>query len=71
MRVKNNNVKADDKRQLLSVDECAELAGNSPFWWRVAAYKGRVASVKLGTSLRIPLSEVNRIISENTRPRVA
>jgi len=56
---------------LLSVDECAEIGGNSAFWWRRAAYSGRVSSVKLGTSLRISLEEVNRIIAENTRPRVA
>lgn len=63
-------IEPDQGFELRSVDECANFAGNSPFWWRRAAYDGRVASVKLGTSLRIPLSEVKRIIAEGTRPRV-
>lgn len=56
-------------RLLLSVEECAQLAGNSGWWWRRAAYTGKVASVKLGSSLKIPKAEVDRIIAESMRPR--
>lgn len=62
---------AEISRKLLSVDECGATAGNSSWWWRRAAYAGRIESVKLGHRLMIPATEVDRIIAEGTRPRVA
>ena len=35
------------------------------------AYDGRVESTKVGTRLLIPASEVDRVISEGTRPRLS
>lgn len=58
------------ERRLLSVDECQEVSGFSSWWWRRAAYAGRVESVKVGKMLKIPAMEVDRVISEGTRPRV-
>jgi hypothetical protein len=59
------------KRDCLSVDECQSKSGMSAWWWRRQAYSGRVISIKISRRLMIPTSEVDRIISENTRPRIA
>ena len=58
------------QRRLLSVDECQAVTGLSSWWWRRAAYAGRVESVKISNRLLIPVEAVDRIIAENTRPRV-
>lgn len=56
------------------VDECGKMASNSPWWWRQMAYKGKIASIKLGAGrgsrLLIPKSEVDRILREGLRPRL-
>jgi hypothetical protein len=59
------------EREYLSVVECEQMTGRSQWTWRRDAYEGRVASVKLGRLLRIPLSEVRRIMAEGLRPAVA
>lgn len=61
------------EREYLSVEDCASLAPMSPWWWRRAAYSGKIASTKLpgkNGRLLIPVSEVNRILAEGMRPRV-
>jgi predicted site-specific integrase-resolvase len=60
----------DVERQFVSVAEAEALTGISRWTWRVYAYKGRVASVKVGRRLLLPLSELHRILAEGTRPRV-
>ena len=45
------------------------MTGTSTWFWRRKAYDGTVSSVKFGTRLLIPRSEVERLIAENTRPR--
>jgi hypothetical protein len=61
---------AEINRKLLSVDECGAITGLSPWWFRRAAYAGRIESVKFGQRrLMIPATEVDRIIAEGTRPR--
>jgi excisionase family DNA binding protein len=54
----------------LSVVEAEEHTGVSRWTWRRMAYDGRVASVKLGTRLLIPLAEIERVLQEGARPRL-
>ena len=54
---------------LMTVDDSATLTGLSVWTVRQMAYKGRVASVKLGRRLMIPVAELRRVILESTRPR--
>jgi hypothetical protein len=54
----------------LSVTETELETGISKWTWRRMAYRGDVASVKVGTRLLIPLSEINRVLQEGTRPRL-
>jgi excisionase family DNA binding protein len=56
--------------RLLTVKKFAELLGLSPWTIRHYAYSGRISSVKLGTRLLIPTSEIDRLIEENMRPRL-
>ena len=56
--------------QLLGVAEAERLTGVSRWTWRRWAYDGKIASVKLGKRLLIPGSEIERLVSENTRPRL-
>lgn len=55
--------------ELVSVQGAETMTGRSRWSWRRDAYEGRIASVKLGTRLLIPVSEIRRVIAENTRPR--
>jgi hypothetical protein len=56
--------------ELVSVQSAEIMTGRSRWSWRRDAYEGRIASVKIGAKLLIPISEVRRVISENTRPRL-
>jgi excisionase family DNA binding protein len=56
------------KAEYLGVGEAEALTGVSRWTWRRMAYDGRVTSVKLGTRLLIPISEIERLVAENTRP---
>lgn len=56
--------------EYLSVKDAELMTGRSRWSWRRDAYEGKIASVKLGASLLLPLSEVRRLIAENTRPAV-
>jgi excisionase family DNA binding protein len=49
----------------------AERLGVSIWTLRKKAYMGDVASVKIGTKLLIPESELERLVQENLRPRRA
>jgi hypothetical protein len=57
--------------QYFGVAEAATMTGTSAWFWRKRAYAGQISSVKFGTRLLIPRSEIERIIRENTRPRLA
>jgi hypothetical protein len=57
--------------ELVSVQSAEIMTGRSRWSWRRDAYEGRIASVKLGAKLLIPMSEIRRVIAENTRPRLA
>jgi excisionase family DNA binding protein len=56
--------------QLLTVQAAADVIGLSVWTLRAWAYAGKVSSVKLGKRLLIPQSELDRLVSENTRPRL-
>jgi hypothetical protein len=54
--------------EYLSVVDCEIMTGRSRWSWRRDAYGGRIASVKIGAKLLIPIAEIRRVIAENTRP---
>jgi hypothetical protein len=56
--------------ELVSVQGAETMTGRSRWSWRRDAYDGKIASVKIGAKLLIPVSEIRRVIAENTRPRV-
>ncbi len=55
----------------VGVDVAGEQTGLSPWTWRRWAYEGKVASIKVGSRLLIPRSEIERVLSEGLRPAVA
>jgi hypothetical protein len=57
--------------EYVGVAEAEAMTSRSRWSWRRDAYNGTIASVKIGSRLLIPVSEIHRVISENTRPRVA
>ena len=63
-------VAAKIEPELVSVQAAEVMTGRSRWSWRRDAYEGRVASVKLGARLLIPVSEIRRVIAEGTRPRL-
>jgi hypothetical protein len=56
--------------ELVSVQGAETMTGRSRWSWRRDCYSGAVASVKIGRRLFVPVSEVRRVIAENTRPRL-
>ncbi len=52
----------------LSVQEAESFSGVSKWTWRRWAYDGKVASVKLGKRLLIPVAEIERLVEQGTRP---
>lgn len=57
--------------QLLSVGQAAAALGISIWTLRGWAYRGQIASHKVGKRLMISTAEVARIIRESERPRLA
>ncbi len=55
----------------LGVAEAEAQTGVSRWTWRRWAYDGKITSVKLGKRLLIPASEIERLVTDNTRPRLA
>ena len=51
-------------------ENAGAITGRNRWSWRRDAYDGKIASVKLGAKLLIPISEIRRVIAENTRPRL-
>jgi hypothetical protein len=56
--------------EYVSVQGAETMTGRSRWSWRRDAYSGKIASVKLGVKLLIPIAEIRRVIAENTRPRL-
>jgi hypothetical protein len=55
--------------ELIGMDDAEAMTNRSRWSWRRDCYSGAVASVKIGRRLFIPMSEIRRVIAENTRPR--
>jgi hypothetical protein len=68
--VKRLAIIAQIEAEYLSVQGAETMTGRSRWSWRRDAYAGKIASVKLGTKLLIPIAEIRRVIAENTRPRL-
>jgi hypothetical protein len=56
--------------EYVSVQGAETMTGRSRWSWRRDAYEGRIASVKLGAKLLIPIAEIRRVMAENLRPRL-
>lgn len=56
--------------EYVGVQDAEVMTGRSRWSWRRDCYLGAVASVKIGRRLLIPMSEIRRLIAENTRPRL-
>jgi hypothetical protein len=56
--------------EYVSVQGAETMTGRSRWSWRRDAYEGKIASVKLGAKLLIPMAEIRRVILENTRSRL-
>jgi hypothetical protein len=56
--------------EYVSVQGAETMTGRSRWSWRRDAYEGKIASVKLGAKLLIPIAEIRRVLAENTRPRL-
>jgi hypothetical protein len=69
-RRNSNRTRREIEPELLGMAEAEALTGRSRWSWRRDCYSGAVASVKIGRRLFVPVSEVRRVITENTRPRV-
>lgn len=55
--------------ELLNVEQAAQMTGLKPPTIRLKLYRREIAYVKLGRAVRIPRSEIDRIIRDNTIPR--
>jgi hypothetical protein len=55
--------------EYVSVDTAEIMTDRSRWSWRKDAYAGRIASCKVGRRLLIPLTEIQRVMSEGMRPR--
>jgi hypothetical protein len=64
-------IQAGLRRRYLSVAAAEAETGVSRWTWRRMAYDGRVESTKVGTRLLFPACEIERVISEGTRPRLS
>lgn len=60
-----------DSPRLLSVADAQVRYGISKWTWREWAYEGKIASVKLGRRLMIPVDECERLVREGMRPALA
>ena len=56
------------RRKYLRVDQAELMSGVSRWTWRRWAYTNKIASVKAGKRLLIPVAEFDRVMSEGLRP---
>ena len=55
-------------REYVGVSEAETITSISAWTWRRWAYQGKIASVKPGKRLLIPISEIRRVMGEGYRP---
>lgn len=65
--IKQASLKATSA-QLLSIEEAAGRLGLRPVTVRIWAAARKIARVKLGRRILIPVGEIERLIEENTIP---
>ena len=58
------------EKMLLTVNEAEALTGRKAATWRRDILKRRIAYVKIGRQVRIPLKVINEIIDRGYRPAV-
>lgn len=58
----------NDKDKLLTIEEAAARLGLKPVTLRMWAARRKIARCKLGRAVRIPASEVERIIASSLIP---
>jgi excisionase family DNA binding protein len=51
----------------LTVFEAQEMTGRKASTWRRDIFERKIASVKIGRQVRIPLSEINKLIEAGWR----
>ena len=54
----------DDNERVVTLQEAEHLTGRKVSTWRQDILKRRVPFVKLGRSVRIPISEIRRMIQQ-------
>jgi excisionase family DNA binding protein len=59
------------ERQRMGVKDASHYTGLSIWTLRKWAYAGKISSIKLSTRLLFDKTELDRILAENTRPRMA
>jgi len=52
----------------LTVDQTAKVLNLSPFTIRAWIGQRRLGHVRLGRAIRVPMSEINRLLEAGTRP---
>ena len=57
--------------RLIGVQQAADQLGLSVWTIRFWAYNGKISSHKLGSKLMVSTAEIDRIVAESERPRVA
>jgi hypothetical protein len=68
--MKQRMPKKEVKREYLGVDQAELMSGVSRWTWRRWAYSNKIASVKAGRRLLIPMAEFDRVMSEGYRPAI-
>lgn len=58
-------------RQRMGVEDASDYMGLSKWTLRKWAYAGKVASIKLSTRLLFDKAELDKVLTENTRPAKA
>jgi hypothetical protein len=67
-RTTNTSKQPSITPEYVGVDQAEVLSGLSRWTWRHYAYAGKIASVKAGKRLLIPVSEIRRVMTEGYRP---
>ena len=68
--MKQRTPKKEVSRKYLGVDQAELMSGVSRWTWRRWAYSNKIASVKAGKRLLIPMAEFDRVMSEGYRPAI-
>jgi hypothetical protein len=62
--------RSDVQPEYVRVADAEVLSGLSRWTWRRYAYSGKVASIKVGERLLIPVAEIRRIMAKGYRPAI-